>query len=33
MSDNDWFQVHEDERKIKIETDDLEAAIPKKDPD
>ena len=32
MSRDNWFQMHEDERRIRIETDDLEAAIPKKDP-
>ena len=32
MSRDNWFQMHEAERRIRIETDDLEAAIPKKDP-
>ena len=30
--DADWAKVTEDDRSIKIETDKLEAVIPKKDP-
>ncbi|MCC6444284.1 MAG: hypothetical protein IT210_12625 [Armatimonadetes bacterium] len=33
MQDNDWSRVIEGERSIKIETDRLEAVIPKKDPE
>ena len=32
MQDGDWAQVSEDDRAIRIETDELEAAIPKRDP-
>ena len=32
MADDDWVKVQEDDRRILIETDQLEAAIPKKDP-
>ncbi|MDA0745208.1 MAG: hypothetical protein O2954_01740 [bacterium] len=32
MQDSGWARVSEDDRKIKIETDQLEAVIPKKDP-
>ncbi|HIC17508.1 TPA: hypothetical protein EYO77_05290, partial [Candidatus Poribacteria bacterium] len=32
MQDNEWIHLSEDDHAIKIETDKLEAVIPKKNP-